>query len=426
MDTNSNKFSWFPEAASTFAKDVDYLYIFMNLITAIFTIGICIAIIGFCIKFRRRPGNERPGRIPTSRALELTWTVIPFLFTIVMFFWGAHVFFKQRAIPENATEILVTGKKWMWKFQHPNGRREINDLHIPVGVPIKLKMASEDVIHSMYVPAFRTKQDVLPGRYTFMWFEATKPGVYDLFCNQYCGTDHSRMVGKVYVMETSAYQRWLSGYTGETPEQSGEALFTKYACNTCHVDGSTARGPLLTGVYGSQVLLESGETVTATDDYIRESILSPQAKIVAGFQPLMPGFSGQLNQDQVNDLIAYIKTLKPSDGRATVDHQNAAVPSTEQTTATAVPSSNMQTEGVAQPDANVTDDGAELSGATATPTPAPDTDRSPGTAGEDATTTISQQAAPAASSAANERDNNTPVVTDGDQATTGAQNEGVQ
>jgi cytochrome c oxidase subunit 2 len=279
-------------------------------ISAFFIVTIGAAVIYFCVKYRRRSPDERPGRIPTSKTLEITWTVIPFLIVLVMFFWGTEVFFQQRAIPDNAMEIQVTGKKWMWKFQHLNGRREINDLHVPVGVPIKLKMASEDVIHDVSVPAFRIKQDVMPGRYTYEWFQATKIGNFHLFCDQYCGTDHSRMIGTVVVMEPEAYQKWLAGYSGQTPEQVGEGLFTKMACNTCHMAGAGQRGPVLSGLIGSKVALNNGQVITADENYVRESIMNPQAKVVAGFQPIMPNFNGVLTQDQVNSLIAYVKTLK--------------------------------------------------------------------------------------------------------------------
>jgi len=311
----SSGFSWFPEQASTFAGQVDALYFYLVAVTVFFTVLIAGVILIFAVRYRQKSIHDRPERMETSTALEIIWSVIPFILVVIMFFWGAEVFFEQRRTPANAMEISVTGKKWMWKFQHLNGRREINALHIPVGKPVVLRMASEDVIHDVYIPAFRTKQDVLPGRYTTLWFEATKPGVYHLFCNQYCGTQHSNMVGSVIAMEPAAYQAWLYEYSGETPEKAGEALFQKLACNSCHMAGTASRGPDLAGIIGTKVALTAGAPVTADENYIRESILNPQAKVVAGFQPIMPSFQGIVSEDQVTQLIAYIRTLKPGAGR---------------------------------------------------------------------------------------------------------------
>lgn len=302
-------FSVFPVQASEVAAHVDIFYLSMVALSAFFSVAIPLAIIILCVKYRRRPGNDKARRVETSKALELTWTIIPFFIVLGMFFWGAQLFFMQFNRDPNALEILVTGKKWMWKFQHKNGRREIQDLHLPVGTPITLKMASEDVLHSMFVPAFRVKQDVMPGRYTYLNFKATRAGVYHLFCNQYCGTSHSQMIGKVIAMEPGDYQKWLGGYTGDPPEKVGEALFSSLACNTCHAGDSGARGPVLNGIVGSKVALQGGSVVDVDDTYLRESILNPQAKIVAGYQPIMPSFQGVVSQDQVNALIAYIKSL---------------------------------------------------------------------------------------------------------------------
>lgn len=302
-------FHYFPVQASTAASHVDALYLSMVALSTFFCIAIPAAILYFCIKYRRRPGNDKARHVETSTALELTWTIIPFFLVIGMFIWGSRVYFIQTAHDPNALEILCTGKKWMWKFQHKNGYREIQDLHVPVNTPIRLKMASEDVIHSVFVPAFRLKQDVMPGRYTYLNFTPTRTGVYHLFCNQYCGTSHSNMIGKVIVMEQADYQKWLSGYTGESPEKVGEALFTSLACNTCHTGDTGSRGPLLNGLPGTLVKLANGTTVEADDTYLRESILNPQAKVVAGYQPIMPDFKGVVSQEQVNALIAYIKSL---------------------------------------------------------------------------------------------------------------------
>lgn len=338
-------FSFFPEQASTFASAVDNLYLYLVAISVFFCIAIPLVIVIFTVIYRRRPGNERPPRIETSKTLEIVWSVIPLGIVLTMFFWGADVYLTHKNIPKDATEILVTGKKWMWKFQHLNGRREINDLHIPVNTPIKLKMASEDVIHSVFVPAFRTKQDVMPGRYTYMWFEATKPGVYHLFCNQYCGTSHSKMVGKVIVMEKGKYEKWLNAYEGVTPASEGEMVFKKFACNTCHATLDTGTGPSLVGLYNKEVLLGDGQKVVADENYIRESIIDPRAKIVHGFQPFMPEYRSQLSQEQVNDLVTYIKSLQKPEATVSAAETNVV----DNTTSASAPTNDGQNAVNASP-----------------------------------------------------------------------------
>jgi len=229
---------------------------------------------------------------------------------MVMFVWGASLYFQITTPPSNAMEIYVVGKRWMWKAQHVSGQREINELHVPVGQPVKLIIGSEDVLHAYWVPAFRMKMDAVPGRTTTMWFEAAKAGEYQLFCAEYCGMSHSRMIGKVTAMEPGAFQTWLAGgkATGSMSDL-GAKVFTDLGCATCHLDGGQGRGPSLKGVFGSQVTLASGEKVTADEAYIRESILTPTAKMVAGFQPLMPTFQGVVSEEQIAQLTAYVKTL---------------------------------------------------------------------------------------------------------------------
>jgi cytochrome c oxidase subunit 2 len=208
-------------------------------------------------------------------------------------------------------QIYVVGKQWMWKVQHMEGRREINELHVPIGRPIKLTMTSEDVIHSFYLPAFRTKLDVVPGRYGEMWFEPTKTGKFHLFCAEYCGTKHSGMIGEVVVMEPSEYQTWLSGGVPEgSLASTGAKLFADLACNTCHRPDAQGRGPVLEGLFGKTVALQSGETVTVDEAYVRESILTPAAKITGGFQPIMPTFQGLVTEEQLLALVEYVKSLK--------------------------------------------------------------------------------------------------------------------
>jgi cytochrome c oxidase subunit 2 len=311
-----------PEQASTMAFQVDLLYGFLLLVTAFFSILIAAAVIGFAIKYRRRPGSDPTPHIHGSTALELAWSIIPFGITMIMFFWGAHLFVTLKRPPDDALQVNVVGKQWMWKLQHLEGRREINELHVPVGRPVKLTLTSEDVIHSFYVPAFRIKQDAVPGRYTTTWFEATKVGSYHLFCAEYCGTVHSGMIGKIVVMDPADYQAWLAesgaapgviqastgGGTGSVAG-NGEGLFGQLGCATCHRSEGGALGPSLAGLAGKTVALEGGASVTADDDYLRESILTPQAKVVAGFKPVMPTFKGQVSEEQILQLIAYIKSL---------------------------------------------------------------------------------------------------------------------
>ena len=303
-------FPFFPQVASEQASQVDALYFFLVAVTGFFMALVAILVVVFAVKFRRRHNDEVGVAIHGSLALELLWTFIPLGITMVMFFWGAQVFFHMTRAPKGAMEIYVVGKQWMWKVQHMDGAREINELHVPLGVPVKLTMGSEDVIHSFFIPDFRVKADVVPGRYNTLWFTATKPGRYHLFCTQYCGTKHSAMIGWVTVMEPSEYQAWLGGGpAGGSMAENGAKLFQDLACSTCHLENGQGRAPSLKGVYGSTVTLANGQTVTADDAYVRESVLNPQAKVVAGFQPIMPTFQGLVTEEQLLQLIAYVKSL---------------------------------------------------------------------------------------------------------------------
>jgi cytochrome c oxidase subunit 2 len=302
----------FPDSASTFAGRVDALYFFIVAVTAFFAILVVALVVYFAVRYRRRRADEVGTPVHGALALELTWTAVPFVLAMVMFYWGASVYFAMAKPPANAMEIYTVGKRWMWKFQHVTGQREINQLHVPVGQPVKLVIGSEDVIHSVYIPAFRVKMDAVPGRTTTLWFEATKAGRYRLFCTEYCGQKHSGMIGEVVVLEPGEFQQWLAGgpATGSMSEM-GAQLFTDLACVTCHRDDATGRGPSLTGVFGSQVRLQDGRSVTADEQYLRESIVNPQAKIVEGYQPLMPTFQGLVSEEQLMQLIAYVKSLGP-------------------------------------------------------------------------------------------------------------------
>jgi cytochrome c oxidase subunit 2 len=303
-------FPLFPEQASVQASQVDGIYFFMLAVTAFFSLLIAGLVVLFAVKYRRRHEDEVGVAIHGSLALELLWTIIPFLITLVMFVWGAKVFFDLYRAPAGAMEIYVVGKQWMWKVQHMDGQREINELHVPVGRPVKLVMGSEDVLHSYFIPAFRVKADVVPGRYNMLWFIASKPGRYHLFCAEYCGTNHSGMIGTIIAMEPTEFQSWLGGGTpADTPAAAGEKLFQSQACVTCHREGAAIPAPLLTNVFGHAVKLQDGSTVIADEAYIRESIMFPQAKIVAGYQPVMPTFQGLITEEQLLQLIAYVKSL---------------------------------------------------------------------------------------------------------------------
>jgi cytochrome c oxidase subunit 2 len=300
-------FPLLPQQASTISVGVDYLYLTLCCVSTFFILLIFGLIFLFAIKYRRRSELQRARQIPGSLRLEMFWSVIPLAIAMVFYFWGAQIFFTHAQPPDNASVVYVVGKQWMWKLQHPEGNREIDELHIPVGRPIKLVMTSQDVIHSFFIPAFRVKQDVVPGRYLSMWFTATKVGKYHLFCSQYCGTNHAQMIGWVYVMDPVDYQNWLTGGAGagQPMAVAGEQLFHRLGCATCHVRDC----PPLQGLYGRPVRLQDGRTVIADNGYIRESILDPTAKIVAGYRPLMPTFKGQVSEEQVLQLIAYIQSL---------------------------------------------------------------------------------------------------------------------
>ena len=293
------------------AGRVDALYFFLVGISVFFSLLIAGLIVFYAVKYRRRAPDEIGANIHGSLLLEIGWSVIPLLITMVIFVWGASVFFAMARPPDETLNIYVVGKQWMWKFQHLDGQREINELHVPLGRAVKLTMTSEDVIHDFFVPAFRVKADVLPGRYTTLWFEPTVPGRYQLFCAEYCGTKHSGMIGQVVVMEPSQYQTWLSGGAPEgSLASAGAKLFADLACNTCHRPDAQGRGPVLEGLFGGTAALHNGETVTVDEAYVRESILTPSAKITAGFQPIMPTFQGLVTEEQLLELVEYIKSLK--------------------------------------------------------------------------------------------------------------------
>jgi len=298
------------------ASQVDGLYLFLVSVSVFFTLLIFALVFVFAVKFRKS-AHAKAEHIEGSLPLELTWTLIPLGITMIFFAWGALIYFQEARPPRGAMEVYAVGKQWMWKFEHETGQREINALHVPVGRDVKMIMSSQDVIHSFYVPAFRIKQDVLPGRYTTTWFRPTKVGTYHLFCAEYCGTEHSGMIGEVVVMEATAYQAWLAnGGATASMSANGKELFSQLGCATCHRFDTQGRGPNLVGIFGKPVQLNDGRTVMADENYIRESILNPQAKIVAGFQPIMPTFQGQVTEESLGALVSYVKSLSQPQQKA--------------------------------------------------------------------------------------------------------------
>jgi cytochrome c oxidase subunit 2 len=302
----------FPPNASSVATEMDLLYLFIISVCAFFTVLVTALVVVFTIRYRRRHPDEIGHDIHGSLVLELTWTFIPFVLAMAMFVWGADFFFRLSRPPRDAMEIFVVGKQWMWKVQHPEGVREINQLHVPIDRNVRLTLGSEDVLHDFSIPAFRVKMDVVPGKLTTMWFRPTKQGTYHMFCAEYCGTKHSGMIGEVIVMTPQDYEAWLAGgrSTG-TAVENGARLFTDLACITCHKADATGRGPVLHGVFGTTVTLTDGRRVVADENYLRESIMNSQAKVVQGYQPIMPTFQGMVSEENLMQLIAYIKSLKP-------------------------------------------------------------------------------------------------------------------
>jgi cytochrome c oxidase subunit 2 len=304
-------FPLFPDSASTFANNVDALFYFLVSVAAIFSIGIFLCILVFAVKYRRSK-HPKAAHIEGSLPIELTWTIIPAGIAMVMFIWGAVVYLGYGNPPKDCLQMYGVAKQWMWKFQHPEGQREIDELHVPIGRDVAVTLISQDVIHSFFVPAFRVKMDVLPNRYRTVWFHPTRTGRFHLFCAEFCGTMHSGMIGEVVVMEPGDYQAWLASSAEGSLASSGEKLFRHFGCISCHRADSGARGPDLADLYGKTVHLTDGTVLIADDNYIRDHILGPRppAKVVAGWAPIMPAFRGQVNEEEMLQLVDYIKSLK--------------------------------------------------------------------------------------------------------------------
>ena len=310
-------FQLLPTRASDVGRSVDLVFYTLLVVCGLVTAGICLAVVYFCFRYRRGSPATRERHHGTSLWLEIGWTSVTFLIFLGIFIWGAVVFFHMSKPPANAAEIHVIGKQWMWKAQHPNGRREINELHLLLGQPVKLIMTSQDVIHSYFIPVFRSKQDVLPGRYTVQWFTPTKAGTYHLFCAEYCGMDHSRMIGAVHVLEPGDYARWLAEQQpAESIVAAGARLFTARGCSGCHAPNAAVRAPLLNGIFNKPVALGTGAVVIANEQYLHDSILLPMKDITAGYAPVMPTYQGVLSEEEVMQLVAYLKSLTDEKGAA--------------------------------------------------------------------------------------------------------------
>lgn len=317
MNGSSNPLAIWPEAASASAVETDHLILSFTLLTLVLTVPIFVGFTWFAIKYRKGQKVDRTHGEGRSAAIEMTWMIGPFLLTLFFFAWGATMFLGHKTLPAGGLQVDAIGRQWMWKFQHPGGQSEIDDLHVPTGQNVVLHMISQDVIHALYIPALRIQMDVLPDRYTDMWFKATRPGTYHLFCSEYCGTDHSVMGGSLTIMDPADYERWLGRSGSETTlAAAGESLFSSYGCSGCHQGQSTVRAPSLVGLYGKPVPLEDGRTIVADDSYIRDKILEPDNNRIAGYKQVMPSFKGVIAEDDMLRLVAYIKSTGLQTGSA--------------------------------------------------------------------------------------------------------------
>jgi cytochrome c oxidase subunit II len=303
----------FAAKASEYAGSWDTFFFVLVAVSAVVVAAVFVVIVGFSIRYRKGSDAYRPA-LPKSLGfeIEIGWTAATAFAFLFIFWWAASMQLRQIIPPRDALQIHVLAKQWMWKLQHSNGVREINELHAPVGHPVQLIMTSDDVIHSMFLPSLRLKQDVLPGRYTYIWFTADKPGVYHLMCAEFCGTQHSRMTGRLILMTPEDYSRWLAAQPeADNLAKRGEALFRSLGCSGCHTSNSAVHAPDLRGVYGHPVHLSDGRVVIADEAYLRDSILLPDKDVVAGYQPIMPSFRGTVGEDQIIELIAYVRSLTP-------------------------------------------------------------------------------------------------------------------
>src|ERR1700726_2082436 len=324
-------FSLYPPEASKIAPQMDALYFFMVLVSMIGMTIVILLITSFSVLYQKKR-HPVAVQIEGSTLLEATWTIIPLGLFLVMFVWGSIIYFRIYTPPANAMNIYVVGKQWMWKAEHPGGQHEINSLHVPTGRPVQLTMISQDVFHSFSIPDFRVKREVIPGRYSTVWFQATTPGTYHIFCTQYCGTNHSAMIGEVTVLSPDDYDKWTQESTsGTSLAQNGERLFASMGCNACHSGNAAARGPSLAGVYGSKLKLTNGSEVLVNEAYLRDAILNPSQHITAGYAPIMPTYQGQVSEEGLIDLGEYIKGLHKKyrvQQTLTTSQSNQAAPTT--------------------------------------------------------------------------------------------------
>ena len=372
--------NFLPEQASTIAAQVDQMYLVLTLLSLIFAVPIAALIVYFGVRYRRVANVDRTGALHESTKLEVSWVLLLLLISLPTFLWGSRLYAHMYTMPDDALDVYVLGKQWMWQMQYPGGQREINVLHVPVGRPVRLTMISQDVIHSFYIPAFRIKHDVLPGIYTSMWFEATQAGEYDLFCAEYCGTEHSGMVGKVIALEPRLYEAWLRthvvGGADPIPEssvgsaaegvqtmaQTGEQLFTSFGCNSCHLPNGQGIGPSLVGLLGSEQELEDGQTIVADAQYIRRSILDPRSQIVAGYPAVMPTYEGQIDEQELFSLVEYVTSLStPADAVQAPDSNPATETGSDNTPGDA-PEEGEPSDQPADSGQEGSGDGSSLSG----------------------------------------------------------------
>lgn len=301
-------FRFVPVSASSASGRFDLLMLGLLLLTGAVALAVTVLIVWFSVHYRKGSAADRSHAPARNRGVEIAWTVTPLLLFLCLYGWAAYDYVQLYRVPANAMPVFVVAKQWMWKLEHSNGRREIDELHVPLGQPTRLVMTSQDVIHSFYIPAFRIKQDVLPGRYTSLWFTPTQAGEFHLFCAEYCGTEHSLMRGRIVVMPPAEFARWLQqGASAPGIAARGFELFRRYGCSGCHSAGSSVHAPDLDGLLGRSVHLQDGRTLVADENYIRDSILLPKKDVVAGFEPIMPSFAGQISEEDIMAIIEYLR-----------------------------------------------------------------------------------------------------------------------
>jgi cytochrome c oxidase subunit 2 len=299
-----------PPAASSMAVEIDRVFVAWCVVLTFLVVPVFIFMTYCAVKYRAGRPADRSQRESRNMTIEMSWMITPFLISLVFFAWAGDIYLQQHTPPPNAIVITALGRQWMWKYQHPGGQSEINDLHVPVNRPVRIDIHSQDVVHSLYIPALRQQQEAVPGRTTSMWFKADTPGAYRLFCSEFCGADHALMAGTLYVLSAADYQAWLRQMgTSQSLVAAGKRLFDSYGCSGCHGPSTTVRAPPLEGLYGQVVPLQDGTTVAADDAYIRDSILEPKKQIAVGYRPVMPSFAGAISESELTQLVAYIKSL---------------------------------------------------------------------------------------------------------------------